>query len=80
MLLLRAVGGAEFANSRGKLSEFCKENFLREKGILEVRKMRLQLTSEINLNCPDLSLAVNPKLPPPTETQVRLNCHIFTLS
>ncbi|KAL1124556.1 hypothetical protein AAG570_001180 [Ranatra chinensis] len=69
MVLLRAVGAAEYAASSGQLSSFCSENGLREKGVVEVRKLRVQITNEINLNCPHLSVGVDPKMPPPTDTQ-----------
>ncbi|XP_014248121.1 probable ATP-dependent RNA helicase kurz [Cimex lectularius] len=72
MVLLRIVGAAEYANSNGKLDEFCAQNNVRQKAIIEVRKIRLQLTNEINLLNPDLNLSVNPKMEPPNETQARL--------
>ncbi|XP_014283123.1 probable ATP-dependent RNA helicase kurz [Halyomorpha halys] len=72
MVLLRSVGAAEYANSCGKLEEFCNEHRIRLKGIIEARKIRIQLTNEINLLNPELNLPVNPKLKPPTDTQARL--------
>uniref|UniRef100_A0A0A9YHQ9 Putative ATP-dependent RNA helicase kurz n=2 Tax=Lygus hesperus TaxID=30085 RepID=A0A0A9YHQ9_LYGHE len=72
MVLLRAVGAAEYANSQGKLEEFCSLNNVRQKAIVEVRKIRMQLTNEINLLNPDLNLSVNPQMKPPDETQARL--------
>lgn len=71
MVLLRAVGASEFANSTGKLSEFCAENGLRQKAIIEIRKLRVQLTNEINLHIPDLDLCVDPKMPPPSDIQAK---------
>lgn len=71
-VLLRAVGAAEYAHSTGKLNEFCKENGLREKAVSEIRKLRIQLTNEINLNMPDVELNVDPKLKPPTDIQAKL--------
>lgn len=71
MVLLRSVGAAEYANSCGKLEEFCNEHKIRLKGIIEARKIRIQLTNEINLINPELNLPVNPKLKPPTDTQVK---------
>jgi ATP-dependent RNA helicase DHX37/DHR1 len=58
------------ANGEEALQVFCETKALRHKGIVEVRKLRAQLTSEINLGHPDLNLCIDPKLPPPTETQV----------
>lgn len=72
MILLKAIGAAEYANSQGKLQEFCDENGLRMKGVQEIRKLRVQLTNEVNLNVPNLSLAVNPKMEPPTDQQAKL--------
>lgn len=71
MVLLRAVGAAEYAGSQGKLSQFCAENGLRLKGLTEVRKLRVQLTNEINLNVTDVDLCVDPSMAPPTDAQAR---------
>uniref|UniRef100_A0A1Q3F0A1 RNA helicase n=1 Tax=Culex tarsalis TaxID=7177 RepID=A0A1Q3F0A1_CULTA len=72
MILLRAVGAAEFANSEGRLASFCEENGIRLKAITEIRKLRVQLTNEVNMNLKDLNLTVDPKLSPPTDTQSKL--------
>lgn len=72
MILLRAVGAAEFANSEGRLASFCEENGIRLKAITEIRKLRVQLTNEVNMNLKDLNLTVDPKLPPPSDTQSKL--------
>ncbi|KAF5285220.1 hypothetical protein FQR65_LT13335 [Abscondita terminalis] len=72
MVLLCAVGAAEFANTEGKLESFCTANGLRQKAIVEIRKLRIQLTNEINLNVPDSDVVVDPKLPPPTDLQTKL--------
>jgi len=72
MVLLKAVGAAEFAHSQGKLYEFCDDNGLRMKAVQEIRKLRIQLTNEINLNVPKLALAVNPRMEPPTDQQAKL--------
>lgn len=71
MVLMRAVGAAEYAGSQGKLSQFCESNGLRPKAISEVRKLRVQLTNEINLNVSDVDLSVDPNLKPPTDAQAR---------
>ena len=42
MVLLRAVGACEYA---GHTQDFCRKNGLRLKAILEVRKLRQQLTN-----------------------------------
>lgn len=72
MVLLRAVGASEFAGYQGKITEFCQENGLRPKAISEIRKLRKQLTNEINLNIHDLNLSVDPKMEPPTDIQAKL--------
>ena len=56
---------------RGKLKKFCEDNGVREKAIVEVRKLRLQLTNEILANVPDLRVVVDPKMKPPTEFQMK---------
>lgn len=71
MVLMRAVGAAEYAGSQGKLASFCESNGLRPKAINEVRKLRVQLTNEINLNVSDVELCVDPNLKPPTDAQAR---------
>ncbi|XP_037935392.1 probable ATP-dependent RNA helicase kurz [Teleopsis dalmanni] len=71
MVLLRAVGAAEYAGSQGKLTQFCLENGLRHKAITEVRKLRVQLTNEINLSMTDVNLSVDPSMAPPTDAQAR---------
>ncbi|XP_034671389.1 probable ATP-dependent RNA helicase kurz [Drosophila subobscura] len=71
MVLLRAVGAAEYAGSRGQLPEFCATNGLRQKAISEVRKLRVQLTNEINLNVSGVQLSVDPQLKPPSDAQAR---------
>ncbi|KAI4454445.1 atp-dependent rna helicase [Holotrichia oblita] len=72
MVLLKAVGGAEYANSEGKLQKFCQDNGLRYKAVLEIRKLRIQLTNEIKSNVPDVDIVVDPKLTPPTDMQAKL--------
>lgn len=70
MVLLRAVGAAEYANSEGKLEKFCIDYGLRHKAVIEIRKLRLQLTNEIKKNLPEVEVFVDPKLKPPTDLQV----------
>lgn len=61
MVLIRAVGGAEYAGIKGKLLSFCEEYGLRHKAVVEIRKLRQQLTNEINLNIPNLNLTIDPE-------------------
>ncbi|CRK87788.1 CLUMA_CG001540, isoform A [Clunio marinus] len=72
MILLKAVGAAEFSHSQGKLQEFCDENGLRLKAIKEIRKLRIQLTNDINLNVPKLELTVDPLMKPPNDQQSKM--------
>uniref|UniRef100_A0A1Y9J143 RNA helicase n=1 Tax=Anopheles quadriannulatus TaxID=34691 RepID=A0A1Y9J143_ANOQN len=72
MILLKAVGAAEHAHSKGVLEEFCTENGIRLKAIREIRKLRIQLTNEVNANLLGMNLAVDPDMAPPTATQIRL--------
>lgn len=61
MVLIRAIGTAEYAGSKGRLLPFCEKNGLRHKAVVEIRKLRQQLTNEINLNVPNLNLIIDPK-------------------
>lgn len=61
MVLIRAIGGAEYAGAKGKLFRFCEEHGLRHKAVVEIRKLRQQLTNEINLNIQNLNLVINPE-------------------
>lgn len=72
MILLRAVGGSEYAYTNGRLNEFCADNGIRKKAITEIRKLRVQLTNEINLNLPNLEICVDPNMPPPSDLQAKL--------
>lgn len=72
VVLLRAVGAAEYAGSQGRLEDFCRDNGLRPKAVAEIRKLRVQLTNEINLSMPDVNLSVDPKMEPPTDVQAKL--------
>lgn len=71
MVLIKAIGFAEYEGSRGKLLPFCEETGLRHKAVVEIRKLRQQLTNEINLNIPDLNLTIDPKMSP-TDMEAKL--------
>jgi len=68
-VLLHAVGAAEYA---GCTHEFCTQNGIRYKGMMEVRKLRSQLTNAVNGVLPDAGLVLDPRLSPPTDTQAKL--------
>ncbi|KAJ0068081.1 hypothetical protein NL108_015563, partial [Boleophthalmus pectinirostris] len=67
MVMLGAVGACEFAGSTPK---FCEENGLRYKAMVEIRRLRGQLTNAVNAVCPEVGVFVDPKMAPPTEHQV----------
>ncbi|CAG4932585.1 unnamed protein product [Colias eurytheme] len=71
-VLLRAVGAAEYAHTKGEEELFCAKYGLREKALKEIRKIRKQLTSEINLSVSGVNVAVDPEMKPPDENQARL--------
>ncbi|KZC11400.1 putative ATP-dependent RNA helicase kurz [Dufourea novaeangliae] len=72
MVLIRAVGASEYAGTKGKLLSFCDEHGLRHKAVVEIRKLRQQLTNEINLNIQDLNLTIDPQMKPPTDIEAKL--------
>uniref|UniRef100_UPI004038EB74 putative ATP-dependent RNA helicase DHX37 n=1 Tax=Callospermophilus lateralis TaxID=76772 RepID=UPI004038EB74 len=67
MVLLGAVGACEYA---GCSPQFCEANGLRYKAMLEIRRLRGQLTTAVNAVCPEAGLFMDPKMQPPTESQV----------
>ncbi|KAG8514999.1 putative ATP-dependent RNA helicase DHX37, partial [Galemys pyrenaicus] len=67
MVLLGAVGACEYA---GCSPQFCEANGLRYKAMLEIRRLRGQLTTAVNAVCPEAGLFVDPKMQPPSESQV----------
>ncbi|XP_035514714.1 probable ATP-dependent RNA helicase DHX37 [Morone saxatilis] len=67
MVMLGAVGACEFA---GCTPKFCEDNGLRYKAMVEIRRLRGQLTNAVNAVCPEVGAFVNPKMSPPTEHQV----------
>ncbi|XP_049879398.1 probable ATP-dependent RNA helicase kurz [Pectinophora gossypiella] len=71
-VLLRAVGAAEYAHLKGEEDSFCAKHGLREKAIKEIRKLRKQLTSEINLSVAGVAAHVDPEMTPPDDVQARL--------
>ncbi|XP_074525588.1 putative ATP-dependent RNA helicase DHX37 [Halichoeres trimaculatus] len=67
MVMLGAVGACEFA---GCTPKFCEDNGLRYKAMVEIRRLRGQLTNAVNAVCPEVGVFVDPKMAPPTEHQV----------
>ncbi|XP_050353466.1 probable ATP-dependent RNA helicase kurz isoform X2 [Nymphalis io] len=71
-VLLRAVGAAEYAHVKGEQELFCAKYGLREKAIKEIRKLRKQLTSEINLSVSGVNATIDPEMKPPDDKQAKL--------
>lgn len=68
MVLLRAVGASEYA---GCTEKFCSENGLRHKGMVEIRKLRAQLTNSVNLVNAEARVVLNPRMSPPSAVQCK---------
>eukprot|EP00122_Pirum_gemmata_P003858 Pgem_evm1s3493 len=72
LILLNAVGAYEFAVANGGGDGvFCEKNYLREKAMKEVRKLRWQLTNIIS-SVAQIDCIINPKLKPPSKAQEML--------
>ncbi|CAL8296384.1 unnamed protein product [Gadus morhua 'NCC'] len=67
MVLLGAVGACEYA---GCTPQFCETNGLRYKAMVEIRRLRGQLTNAVNAVCSEGGVFVDSKMAPPTESQV----------
>lgn len=67
MVMLGAVGACEYS---GLTPKFCERNGLRFKAMMEIRRLRGQLTTAVNSMCSDVSIFLDSKMPPPTESQV----------
>ncbi|XP_043571745.1 probable ATP-dependent RNA helicase DHX37 [Chiloscyllium plagiosum] len=67
MVMLGAVGASEYV---GCTPEFCRANGLRHKAMVEIRRLRSQLTNVVNAIFPGPGLFIDPKMKPPTETQI----------
>ncbi|XP_063820666.1 probable ATP-dependent RNA helicase DHX37 isoform X2 [Pseudophryne corroboree] len=67
IVMLGAVGACEYS---GLTPNFCERNGLRFKAMMEIRRLRGQLTTTVNTLCSDVSIFLDSKMQPPTETQV----------
>ncbi|KAK6483668.1 putative ATP-dependent RNA helicase DHX37 [Huso huso] len=67
MVMLGAVGACEYA---GCTPKFCEDNGLRYKAMVEIRRLRGQLTTAVNAVCSEAGLFVDPKMKPPMDSQV----------
>ncbi|KAJ2159433.1 putative ATP-dependent RNA helicase DHR1 [Coemansia sp. RSA 552] len=63
---LTAVGAFEYS---GGTEAACKEHFVRAKAMGEIRKLRRQLTSLVQMYCPGVDVVMDPRMSPPTKTQ-----------
>ncbi|CAO3641577.1 unnamed protein product [Mucor hiemalis] len=73
--LLNVVGAYEYA---GATTEFCEENFLRPKAMEEIRKLRRQLTNLVSSNFPEVDICLDPRMPPPNPTQLKVLKQVLT--
>ncbi|XP_017870908.1 PREDICTED: probable ATP-dependent RNA helicase kurz [Drosophila arizonae] len=71
MMLLRTVCAYEYLGVYARVNKFCAVNGIRFNALDEIRKLRQQLTNDINLLIPGIKLCVNPKLRPPSDEQAR---------
>ena len=69
MVILRAVGACEFSGCSPK---FCHSSGLRHKAMIEIRKLRVQLTNAVNSVNPEAKLCVDPKMKPPSELHTKV--------
>eukprot|EP00095_Tigriopus_kingsejongensis_P006161 maker-scaffold40_size501252-snap-gene-2.13 protein:Tk06161 transcript:maker-scaffold40_size501252-snap-gene-2.13-mRNA-1 annotation:"atp-dependent rna helicase kurz" len=73
MILLKAIQAAEYdSGARGNMHEFCNRFALRQKAMMEIRKLRRQLTNEVNLILPHMRLALDPKFALPNDHEANL--------
>jgi len=65
MVALKAVGAFEYS---GGSEAFCMKSGLRHKAMMEIRKLRRQLTSEVNtLATSGNEIPVDPQMKPPSD-------------
>ncbi|KAJ2678271.1 putative ATP-dependent RNA helicase DHR1 [Coemansia spiralis] len=63
---LTAIGAFEYA---GGTQAACVEYYVRMKAMSEIRKLRGQLTTLVQMYCPGVDIAMDPLMPPPTKLQ-----------
>lgn len=69
------MGACEYA---GCSPQFYEANGLRYKAMVEIRRLRGQLTTAVNSVCPEAGLFMDPKMQPPSESQVTYLRQIVT--
>ncbi|KAI8323975.1 P-loop containing nucleoside triphosphate hydrolase protein [Martensiomyces pterosporus] len=63
---LTVVGAFEYA---GGTEAACKEYYVRSKAMGEIRKLRGQLTTLVQMYCPGVDLVMDPQMAPPSKLQ-----------
>ncbi|KAJ2644646.1 putative ATP-dependent RNA helicase DHR1 [Coemansia sp. RSA 1694] len=63
---LTVIGAFEFA---GGSDAVCAEYYVRPKAMSEIRKLRGQLTNLVQMYCPGVDVAMDPRMPPPSKLQ-----------
>ncbi|CAG8438620.1 8713_t:CDS:10 [Ambispora leptoticha] len=72
---LNVVGAYEYA---GGTDDFCEKNFVRQKTMQEIHKLRGQITNLVSSNCPNIDVYVDPKMKPPSKAQLKVLRQIIT--
>jgi len=92
--LLTSIGAFEHFRSSNpseeKLNQYCKDKFVRLKAMLEISKLRHQLTNLMKTVFYDTNITIsqslsktldklfmNPRMPPPSDAQINLICQII---
>ncbi|KAJ2554348.1 putative ATP-dependent RNA helicase DHR1 [Coemansia sp. RSA 1933] len=63
---LTAIGAYEYS---GGTEAACTEYYVRPKAMNEIRKLRGQLTNLVQMYCPGVDIAMDPRMPPPSKLQ-----------
>ncbi|KAJ1820064.1 putative ATP-dependent RNA helicase DHR1 [Coemansia sp. RSA 2675] len=63
---LTVIGAFEYA---GGTDAVCAEYYVRPKAMSEIRKLRGQLTNLVQMYCPGVDVAMDPRMPPPSKLQ-----------
>ncbi|KAJ2828943.1 putative ATP-dependent RNA helicase DHR1, partial [Coemansia sp. 'formosensis'] len=63
---LTVIGAFEYA---GGTDAVCAEYYVRPKAMGEIRKLRGQLTNLVQMYCPGVDVAMDPRMPPPSKLQ-----------
>ncbi|KAA1469988.1 P-loop containing nucleoside triphosphate hydrolase protein [Dentipellis sp. KUC8613] len=73
--ILSVVGAYEYA---GGGLEFCNDHFVRPKAMEEIHKLRVQISSIVRSNFPGVDAGFVPKLPPPSNLQLKVIRQLLT--